>query len=72
MMDRLQTASEHRPSFDDGRGLYPDRVTAAAPIGMRADIRRAASLTGTTAAAFIRNAINQHVRAALSEATPNG
>lgn len=63
--------TRYGPTFEDGRGRFPDRISAPALRGMRADIRRAASLTGTTAASFIRDAIDRHVRAVLSEAQPN-
>lgn len=69
MIDRLQTgpAPTPRMSFDDGRGLLPDRISTSAPIGMRADIRRAATMTGSTSASFIRDAIAERIKVVMKD-----
>jgi hypothetical protein len=45
------------PSFDDGRGRYPDRIAAAAPRGFRAEVKRAAQAERITMSEFVRRAI---------------
>lgn len=46
---------------------YPDTLSVAAPRGMRSDVQRAASISGTTTATFIRDAIAAHVRLVLGD-----
>jgi hypothetical protein len=45
------------PSFDDGRGRYPDRIAAAAPSGFRDQVKRAAQAERITMGEFVRRAI---------------
>ena len=45
------------PSFDDGRGRYPDRIAAAAPRGFRDQVKRAAQAERITMGEFVRRAI---------------
>jgi hypothetical protein len=45
------------PSFDDGRGHYPDRIAAAAPRGFRDQVKRAAQAERITMGEFVRRAI---------------
>ena len=45
------------PSFDDGRGRYPDRIAAAAPRGFRDQVKRAARAERITMGEFVRRAI---------------
>lgn len=49
------------PSFDDGRGRYPDRIAAAAPRGFRKQVKRAAEVEQITMGEFVRRAISERV-----------
>ena len=49
------------PSFDDGRGRYPDRIAAAAPRGFRDQVKRAAQAERITMGEFVRRAICDRV-----------
>ena len=48
---------DDQPSFDDGRGRFPDRIAAAAPRGFRAEVKRAAQAERITMGEFVRRAI---------------
>ncbi len=43
--------------FDDGRGLYPERVRAPAPLGTNARLKRRATEEGISAGELIRRAV---------------
>lgn len=45
------------PPFDDGRGLYPERLAAAVPRGFNDLVREAAGIEGVTIAEFVRRAL---------------
>ena len=45
------------PTFDDGRGLYPERITASVPRGLPDLVRQTAAAEGVSAAEFVRRAI---------------
>lgn len=49
------------PTFDDGRGRYPDKITVAVPRGFRQAVSRVAEADRKTAAELIREAIERHV-----------
>ena len=49
------------PTFQDGRGLYPETLRADVPRGLSALIRRAAALEGTSKNEFIRRAISARI-----------
>jgi hypothetical protein len=57
------------PPFDDGRGQYPDRITAAAPRGFRDEVKRAAEAEHITMGEFVRRALAERIEAAKIEAT---
>ena len=48
-------------SIPSPRPKFPDHIAASAPIGMRESVRQAANLRGMTAAAFIREAIQERL-----------
>lgn len=45
------------PPFEDGRGLYSERLSAAVPRGFNALVREAAAVEGVTVAEFVRRAL---------------
>lgn len=45
------------PPFEDGRGLYPERLSAVVPRGFSDLVRGAAGLEGVTIAEFVRRAL---------------
>lgn len=45
------------PRFTDGRGLYPERLSAGVPRGLNELIKRASELEGVPRSEFIRRAI---------------
>lgn len=45
------------PPFDDGRGLYPERLAASVPRGLNDLVRAAAEAEGVTVAEFVRRAL---------------
>ena len=45
------------PTFDDGRGLYPERLSVGVPRGLTDLVRAAAASEGVSAAEFVRRAI---------------
>lgn len=45
------------PTFDDGRGLYPERIAASVPRGLPTLVREAAAREGVSVAEFVRRAI---------------
>ena len=45
------------PTFDDGRGLYPERITASVPRGLPDLVREAAEIEGVSANEFVRRAL---------------
>jgi len=45
------------PSFADGRGLYPERLSASVPRGLNELIKRASELEGVPRSEFIRRAV---------------
>jgi hypothetical protein len=47
------------PSFDDGRGRCPDRITVAVPRGFRDDVKRAASAERVSMAEFVRRELHR-------------
>jgi hypothetical protein len=49
------------PAICDGRGRYPDRITAAAPRGFRDEVRRAAAAERITMGEFVRRAIAERI-----------
>jgi hypothetical protein len=55
------------PSFDDGRGRYPDRIAAAAPRGFRDHVKRAAQAERITMGEFVRRAICDRVAAVTNQ-----
>ena len=65
-MDQVPTILRKRYplAIDDGRGFLPDQIAFGAPVGMRADIRRAAASAGTSCAAFMRAALVEKLQAA--------
>ena len=56
------------PNFTDGRGLYPERLSASLPRGLSELIKRASELEGVPRSEFIRRAI----AARISMALPSG
>ena len=64
--------NETEPTFDDGRGRYPDRISAPAPRGMKSRIKRAAQASGLTSSAFIRAAVEGRILAVQPEACTDG
>ncbi len=44
-------------TFDDGRGLYPERLKAAVPLGTRVRVKRKAEEEGISAGELIRRAV---------------
>lgn len=48
---------------------FPDHIAAPAPIGMRANVRRAAEQAGISSAAFIRSAVEEQLRKATPSIT---
>jgi len=53
--------------LEDGRGIYPDRITANVPRGFRERVRRASRAEQTTSAEFIRRAISERAEKILDE-----
>jgi hypothetical protein len=47
--------------FDDDRGLFPDRITAAVPRGFRDQVRRAAVVRHVSMGELIRRALSDHI-----------
>lgn len=45
------------PPFEDGRGLYPERLSAAVPRGFNDLVREAADAERVTVAEFVRRAL---------------
>lgn len=45
------------PPFEDGRGLYPERLSAAVPRGFNDLVREAADAERVTVAEFMRRAL---------------
>jgi hypothetical protein len=43
--------------FDDGRGRYPDRISAPTPMGLREAARAAAASNGLSLGEFVRRAL---------------
>ena len=70
-MDRSPTILRQRypVAIDDGRGFLPDHIGFAAPVGMRADIKRAAAAAGTTTAGFIRAALLERLHVGRAPTT---
>ncbi len=66
-----------QPAFNDGRGLYPETVSAGVPIGLRALLRDAARKEGVPVAEFIRRALTARIEMfryaeTVEPARPNG
>lgn len=57
-----------KPPFNDGRGQYPESVSASVPAGFPALLRTAAREEGVSAAEFIRRALAGRVQAFLDRA----
>lgn len=57
-----------KPPFNDGRGQYPESVSASVPAGFPALLRTAAHAEGVSAAEFIRRALTGRVQAFLDRA----
>lgn len=51
-----------QPAFNDGRGRYPETVSAGVPIGLRAMLRDAARKEGVPVAEFVRRALTARVQ----------
>ena len=51
------------PTFDHGRGRYPDRIAAAAPRGFRDQVKRAAEAECITMGEFVRRAVADRISA---------
>jgi hypothetical protein len=47
--------------FDDGRGRYPDRISAPVPIGLREAAREVAASNSLSLGEFVRRAIIQAI-----------
>ena len=47
--------------FDDGRGRYPDRISAPTPVGLREAAREAAASNGISLGEFTRRALMQAI-----------
>ena len=60
------------PQFGDGRGKFPDRLTASVPVDMHGKIRAAAAAAGTSQAAFIRDAIDERLRGSTQKEAAHG
>lgn len=45
------------PCFDDGRGLYPERLSAAVPRGLSTLVKQAAQAEGVSINEFVRRAV---------------
>jgi hypothetical protein len=60
MVDEL---SHEGPTFDDGRGKYPEDLKIRAPRGSRARIREVAEREGVSVGEFIRRAIGARIEA---------
>ena len=56
----LEELSYEGLTFDDGRGQYPERLKAVAPLGTRARIRKIAEREGLTAGEVIRRALSAY------------
>ncbi|KQP80648.1 ribbon-helix-helix protein, CopG family [Methylobacterium sp. Leaf117] len=59
------------PSFTDGRGLYPERLSASVPRGLTDLVKAAASAEGVATSEFIRRAIAARVSMFQYAATLN-
>ena len=59
------------PSFTDGRGLYPERLSASVPRGLNDLIKRASELEGVPCSEFIRRAIAARISMFQYAATLN-
>ncbi len=55
--------------FDDGRGLFPDRLTASVPRGFKSYVRRAAEVVNQPLADFVRRAVEERAHEVLRSAT---
>lgn len=60
----------HDQRFDDGRGRYPDRITAGAPVGLRDLVKDAANAEGISLAEFVRQAIERRLARRAVEQRP--
>lgn len=49
------------PSFNDGRGLYPERLSVTVPRGLPAVVKQAAEAEGVSVAEFVRRAVAHRV-----------
>ena len=47
--------------FDDGRGRYPDKISAPVPVGFREAVREAAASNGISLGEFTRRALMQAI-----------
>jgi hypothetical protein len=56
-------------TFDDGRGRYPDFISAAAPRGLKDRVKRAAEAEHVSLGEFVRQAIE--LRLVSATATGN-
>lgn len=55
--------------FDDGRGLFPDRLTASVPRGFKSYVRRAAETINVPLAEFVRRAVEERANEVLRSGT---
>ncbi|SOR30292.1 protein of unknown function [Methylorubrum extorquens] len=49
------------PSFNDGRGLYPERLSVTVPRGFPAVVKQAAEAEKVSVAEFVRRAVAHRV-----------
>ena len=58
-----------KPPFNDGRGQYPESVSASVPAGFPRLLRTAAHAEGVSAAEFIRRALSGRIQDFLDRAS---